>query len=121
MHTIFFFLVELRLMIFRTTSIEEELCIILHAQNIMYTQRIGLLIRMDIVYPRLANSPTFQRAAWEGTELAKQAAAKAIEKAKASGILEEATHQASQAVRRQATSSTTSSGWFFSGVWRRFK
>jgi hypothetical protein len=67
----------------------------------------------------LANNPTFQRAAWEGTELAKQAAARAIEKAKASGILEEVTHQATNSIKRQAASSAASG--FFTGFWRRLK
>eukprot|EP00283_Hemiselmis_rufescens_P008103 CAMPEP_0173420710 /NCGR_PEP_ID=MMETSP1357-20121228/2080_1 /TAXON_ID=77926 /ORGANISM="Hemiselmis rufescens, Strain PCC563" /LENGTH=113 /DNA_ID=CAMNT_0014383525 /DNA_START=296 /DNA_END=636 /DNA_ORIENTATION=- len=48
------------------------------------------LIHKGIV-DRLANSPTFQRVAWEGTEAAKKAAQRGFDRAKAAGILEEVT------------------------------
>mmetsp|Transcript_12890 Transcript_12890/g.25512 ORF Transcript_12890/g.25512 Transcript_12890/m.25512 type:complete len:93 (-) Transcript_12890:112-390(-) len=68
------------------------------------------LIHKGIV-DRLANSPTFQRVAWEGTEAAKRAAERGIQRAKAAGIIEDVTPKMMQeAARRKAAAAQAGPG-----------
>mmetsp|Transcript_37710 Transcript_37710/g.92688 ORF Transcript_37710/g.92688 Transcript_37710/m.92688 type:complete len:98 (-) Transcript_37710:169-462(-) len=70
----------------------------------------------------LANSETFQRIAWDGTEMAKKAAQDAVKKAKDMKILEEVPKQGAAAAQRarSAAAANANEGGLFTYLYRKF-